>query len=393
MQKSTALFVILVGTILSITTPLLGDGSEPVAAGAQNSEGKEYEGELNASWVDDSVSPGEVDVLFRSAPDFNNYSGFLWMPAFRGGLGYVDPDGGDGITYGGGYLRPLMAFPEYGDLVIGGLAVSDSSATAGEFQGEYRLPFGLGFGGGFAKQKFLGPDVSFGKLSFKNEKRDLKFLTEFLVTDFDSETYVGGYGALYGDLGLLSGGYDGEHYRLTAAFMAPELAPNIRPALEVIWADHSIGEFEGPQVMFVNGTVGFSGGFLGNPARLGRAMGPTGIQYSNPIGFLDPSWNRRFDVWEIGDLVNVRYEWIDRSGGDPFQRFDLVVFALAFGLPESPLAGIFLGPTYLDDTTEAGAGIVWGYSLAFDPIIASFAINNWFANGSVTATAGLRYTF
>jgi len=179
----------------------------------------------------------------------------------------------------------------------------------------------------------MGPDVTFGKLSFKNDKGDLKFLTDFLVTDFDSETYVGGYGALYGDLGLLSGGYDGEQYRMTAAFVAPELAPNIRPALEAIWADHSIGEFAGPRVLFVNGTLGFSGGFLGNPARLGRAMGPTGIQYSNPIGFLDPSWNRRFDVWEIGDLANVRYEYINRSGGaatapmhhPPYQNRDDVV--------------------------------------------------------------------
>jgi len=341
----------------------------------------------------DRLAPGEFDLLSRFTPDSEQYNAFWWAPIFRGGFGVVDPNAGSDVWYGGGYLRPLEDDPKYGDLVLGGLAVSSPSHDAGEFQGEYRLPCGLGAGGGLARQEGVAPDINFGKLSFQRPLGEGTILVEALLTDFGDGTNGGAYATIYNDRLFAAGGYDGEQCRLTGAVVFPEKHARFRPALEVIWADTSIGRIDGQRVVFINGSLGYTGGFLSNSARLGRAMGPTGIQYGNPIGFLDPSWNRRFDPWEIGSLVNLRYEWLDLPSGNVFQRFEVVAFPLQLFGHGSLLDGIFLGPTYLDDTAQNGAGVVWGYSRKLGQSVVSIGVDSWLATGTTSVTAGLRLLY
>ncbi len=62
----------------------------------------------------------------------------------------------------------------------------------------------------------------------------------------------------------------------------------LRPAVEVLYVDNTIGHFSGTRNLFANVTLKYGGGFLSHPARLGRAMGPQGTEYGNPLGFLTP---------------------------------------------------------------------------------------------------------
>jgi hypothetical protein len=36
-------------------------------------------------------------------------------------------------------------------------------------------------------------------------------------------------------------------------------------------------------------------------------MGPTGVEFSNPLGYLNPNFNRRLTAWEVGESVNFRF--------------------------------------------------------------------------------------
>jgi hypothetical protein len=103
-------------------------------------------------------------------------------------------------------------------------------------------------------------------------------------------------------------GSDGEQWRGTLAYVAPELGVHeLRPAVEVFYVDNTIGQVNGSKEMMVTGSLGFRKGFLGHEARLGRAMGPTGIEFSNPLGYLNPNFNRRLTAWEVGEFVNFRF--------------------------------------------------------------------------------------
>ena len=43
-------------------------------------------------------------------------------------------------------------------------------------------------------------------------------------------------------------------------------------------------------------------------------MGPTGIEFGNPLGFLKSTFNRRLNVWELGGIANFRLVRLDLNG-------------------------------------------------------------------------------
>jgi len=120
---------------------------------------------------------------------------------------------------------------------------------------------------------------------------------------------------------LVTYGNDGEQWRSAFAYIAPPLTEILRPAIEVLYIDNSIGKIGGDRTLMVSGSLGFSRGFLSHEATLGRAMGPTGMQFSNPLGYLntaaDPNFNRRAEVLEIGGLLNFRYINNSVAAGSP----------------------------------------------------------------------------
>ena len=259
---------------------------------------------------------GKIDAFYNRNDngDFQVNS-MIWTPVFKGGHGVqISENGGQDLNYFGGFALPLLTRPELGDLIVGAQEVLQGDSKQTEVQGEYRLPFGLGFGGGFVDRNLNNPsnlsnqDIKFAKISYRNEWQDIKYIVSTQWQTFQGQDYPGGYVALYNKQLMATWGNDGEQWRSTFGYVAPDQgADKIRPALEVFYVDNTIGKVNGSKDLMVTGSLGFRKGFLGHEARLGRAMGPTGVEFSNPLGYLTPNFNRRLTAWEVGELVNFRY--------------------------------------------------------------------------------------
>lgn len=287
------------------------------------------------------LRPGKVDLLYKRRFDVDQYNAFLWTPLIKGGGGVFDSGAGNVTTYGGGFFRPLAPWPERGDLILGAQGVDNDFRSDYEVQGEYRFPFGLGIGGGALESLREADDIRFGKLTYRNTLRDWNYILAVLGqrTGFEERyggpisgpatefhTSPGGYAAVYNAQWMGVYGNDGEQWRGTLAYIAPESWKVVRPVVEAIWTDNSIGNRPGPKSLFVNGSLRFEGGFLSHAARLGRAMGPQGLEYGNPLGFIFPTWNRRLEVWEMGSLVDFRLERIEQVSDIVQERYEGYVF-------------------------------------------------------------------
>ncbi len=253
---------------------------------------------------------GKIDAFYdrKDNGDFQVNS-ILWTPVFKGGHGVqISETGGQDINYFGGFARPLLTRPELGDLILGAQEILQGDSKQTEVQGEYRLPSGLGFGGGFVDRSLSNQDIKFAKMSYRNEWQSVKYIVSTQWQSFQGKDYPGGYFALYNKQLMASWGSDGEQWRSTVAYVAPDQGANeLRPAIEMFYVDNAIGQVNGSKDMMVTGSLGFRKGFLGHEARLGRAMGPTGVEFSNPLGYLNPNFNRRLTAWEVGEFINFRF--------------------------------------------------------------------------------------
>jgi len=253
-------------------------------------------------------------------------------------------------------------------------SVEVADSTAIEFQSEYRAPFGLGLGGGFVEKYSSAVDTIFGKVSYRNKLSYFNYILEMQVQDVAGRTSGGGYVAFYDEQLMLASGYDGEQWRTCLGYIAPVRETRFRPALEVLYVDNSIGEQDGPKILFANATLKFSGGFLSHKARLGRAMGPTGLEFGNPLAFLFPTWNRRLDLWELGGLGNFRLERRELPDGSTTERYEALAFPFQFDESENVLDYLFVGGFHSRTPAEDSPGIIAGLTgkLGFLHVSAGF---------------------
>jgi hypothetical protein len=83
------------------------------------------------------LRPGKLDFLFKHRPDDDQYNFFGWTPLFKGGGGLIEPDTpGPSTRYLGGFVRPLAAWPDKGDLIFGAQGVEAGPREDYEVQGE-----------------------------------------------------------------------------------------------------------------------------------------------------------------------------------------------------------------------------------------------------------------
>lgn len=293
-----------------------------------------------------ALQPGKVDITLKANKVSIDYNAILWTPVVKLGVGYIDLPGRKYSQYGGFFLRPLqpLAFKgkNKGDLIIGFnyLLEKDTISNAKPYQNslnwdaqaEYRFKFGFCLGGGVVKNTFFESPAGkqrnydyFFKASYKGKfAKDWKYNITAIVESFNQKVKGGGYLAVYGPYGSISGGYDFESYRISVGLMAKKDRRYFKPAAEVLFIDKTIGlNKTAPQIIWVNATLKFKDGFLSNDSRLGRSMGPTGLEFSNPLSFLTPIndgnpifnavsnpgapiWNRALNTWELGGLINAR---------------------------------------------------------------------------------------
>ena len=52
-------------------------------------------------------------------------------------------------------------------------------------------------------------------------------------------------------------------------------------------------------------------------------MGPQGVEFGNPFGFLRPTWNHRANTWELGGLANFRAVRTRSASGAIAEKYEL----------------------------------------------------------------------
>lgn len=307
------------------------------------------------------MQTGKTDSHYRYTNNTKEYNLIWWSPIFKGGVGIIDFDDKGKTKYIGGFLRPLLLWPNWGELITGFQSTDVNGNGAYEFQGEYRLPLGLGLGGGFVERNGTGSDTLFGKVSYRNKWREWNYILGLQGQKIADESSPGGYIALYNKQVMLTFGQDGEQWRTTLGYVTQDRQVLLRPAFEVLWVDNTIGNLDGPQFLFVNATLKFYGGFLSHPARLGRAMGPTGLEFGNPLGFLLPTWNRRLNLEEIGGLVNFRLVRLELPNTTTTGQTEVLVFPFQFDSQRNMLDSLFFGGFYADKPLGNSPGILGGF--------------------------------
>lgn len=325
---------------------------------------------------------GKIDAFYdrKDNGDFQVNS-ILWSPVFKGGHGVlVSETGGQDINYFGGFARPLMARPELGDLILGAQEVLQGDSKQTEVQGEYRLPSGLGFGGGFVDRNLSNQDIKFAKISYRNEWQTIKYIVSTQWQSFQGQDSPGGYIALFNKPLMAVWGSDGEQWRGTLAYVAPDQgAQELRPSIEIFYVDNTIGKLNGSKDMMVTGSLGFRKGFLGHEARLGRAMGPTGVEFSNPLGYLNPNFNRRLTAWEVGDLVNFRFihKILPNNGRE--ETLETAVYPGQLLRTDSLIDALFVGVGVTSPQPgQHGVSGLLGYHKRIDSIESSFRVQHDF---------------
>jgi hypothetical protein len=275
----------------------------------------------------------------------------LWAPVFRGGVGRIDPKHGPSLNYAGGFLRALAAAPDAGDLILAAQTLSSAGVETWEAQGEYRLPTGillpgsLGAGAGYVSQDRFGPDIWFAKLSYRDELRyGWRAIASVQAQEVGHATSPGGYVALYNSRMMFTGGTDGEQWRTTVGYVHPATGGQFRPAGEFFYVDETIGSTRGGKFLLATATLGYEGwGFLSHDSRLGRALGPQGLAFSNPNGFLLPMWNRLFDVTEVGGLLNGRVTEARDGSGVTSRDWQMIGFPFQFTPVKNWKDWLFIG--------------------------------------------------
>ena len=335
------------------------------------------------------LRPGKLDFIYKHRNDLDQYNGFLWTPVFKGGAGALVPEVGEPTHYGGGFVRPLAPWPDKGDLILGAQAVETPLDPIYEVQGEYRFPFGLGIGGGVVETLNPFSDIRFGKLTYRNKWRSWNYILEVQGQHTADDTKPGGYAAVFNDYFMAVGGTDGEQWRVTGAVMAPERWKIVRPVVEVLWVDNSIGQVAGPKVLFANATLKYEGGFLSHPARLGRAMGPQGLEFGNPLGFLNPTFNRRLEVWEMGALADFRADRIEFPRGAVTQRYEGFLYPLQCQPARSILDGVFVGGAWSKSGIKDTPSIIGGIFAQLRFVKLSVGVEHQFDPKDTLVTVGV----
>jgi len=308
------------------------------------------------------LHPGKADFLVQKNVESREYNFIWWTPLLKWGAGLIDiEDTDDDTKYLGAFVRPLLPWPGFGELIIGFQGLDRSSGQDHELQAEYRSTFGFGVGGGFVERGSNNPDVLFGKVFFRGNLTEWNYILTAQEMEFAKRSFLGGYVALFDKQTMLTLGSDGEQWRTCFGYVHPSSDAKLRPAFEILWVDNTIGNVSGPQFLFVNLTLGFTGGFLSHPARLGRAMGPTGLEFGNPLAFLVPTWNRQLKLWELGGMTNFRAQLLELPNGNQTGKYELNFFPFQIIDTGNMLESLFIGGFYSQAQVGNSPGLLGGF--------------------------------
>jgi hypothetical protein len=264
---------------------------------------------------DNTESPyfnsGKPDAFYDSMTngDFR-VSNIILSPLINDGHGFkISENGVQDLNYCCAIVRPILLKPTRDDLIVGAQAITQNGIKQTEMQGDIaRLPAWdldpVLWIGKLATKKMPG----LPKLRIANEWQGIQYILATQWQRYQKQDYPSGYLAIYDKKLMVSWGSDGKQWRSTFGYVASDQGDEyLRPAVEGFYVDNSIDKINGSKDLIVSGSLGFRKSFLGHESRLGRAMGSTGLEFTNPLSYWNPNFNRQLTAWEIGEFVDFRF--------------------------------------------------------------------------------------
>lgn len=334
------------------------------------------------------ASSGFVDLHAGVADSVQSGNLILRTPLFVGGVSYDAFDGASDLFGFGALARPLGESPGSGELILGASYLDRAGAEKWEAQASYVDPHGIGIGAGFAGGD--GADIWFIKATARGRRGALFYQASALAQTSGGRTSPGGYIAVYTDHVFVGAGRDGEQWRVLGALSANNGPGSpLDPSVEILYVDNSDGRTAGEKFLFVNGSLRRNRGFLNTPSRLGRALAPQGLQFANPVSFVSQPWSRTIDVWELGEIMNVRFTRREVPGGGASTLAQTVVFPVqAFG-GDSVLRGLFAGYERKHDGARSDS-LLFGHAGRLGALWITAAGSLDVGNGVVSGAFGIK---
>ncbi len=362
--------------------------SAPLAAVAQSSPAAFF---TTPYMVDIRASHGSI--VDREAVNVAR-----WGPNLNAGFGsWRDGNAGD-ATYAGASFRPFGNDTDR-DLVFRVNYLNDNGIRQSEAQGQYIGRDGVGFGLGYVEGLANSRDLYFTKFIYRKKHGDWNVYLSPQWQRNPDKNDLGGYFVLSTDEVFMSAGTDGEQWRgLLGVVTKRRERALLRPVGEILYVDNSLGDRDDVKFFFINGSLRFDGGFMSPQSRLGRALGPSGNHFGNALSFLSQSWNRTADVWEIGQLANMRIIRAEFPNRQEVEIFETVVFPTQFVRDGSWANGLFLGFQnrnfrFESGTLQSGKAGMIGYNRQFSQVLIATRLLRNFALSSNELVFTFKYYF
>lgn len=118
-------------------------------------------------------------------------------------------------------------------------------------------------------------------------------------------------------------------------------------------------------------------------------MGPQGLEFGNPLGFLTPTFNRRLEVWEEGSVANFRADRVEFSNGAVQERYEGVLFPMQVQTERTIADAVFIGGAWIKAPDRETAAIVGGILASIRFLRLSVGIEHQFEPGETSVAVGL----
>lgn len=340
----------------------------------------------------DASAPGFAD--FRLGISENRVDGNLILrrPFLVAGASYDAIDGAPDVTGFGALARAAVGEAGTGEWVLGGNYLASADSRQWEIQAKYITPGGFGLGAGLIDAEATD-ELWFVNGIARGKRGALNYQFSALIQSGPGGLSPGGYAALYAEHLFISGGGDGEQWRILGAWSANSSHDSaFDPSIEFLFVDNDVGHVNGEKFLFVNGSLKRNKGFLSTGSRLGRALGPQGLQFANPVSFLSQPWSRTVDVWEIGEILNIRFARRTLPDGAVNTLAQTVVFPMQALGSEARYRGLFAGIQHQRDASRSTA-LLFGHAGRLGRAWVSVVGSHDVEQGGVSGVLGIRIFF
>lgn len=287
-------------------------------------------------------SEGVVDIVAHLDVDSMGLASSFWGEHLLLGTDIQSNDDEVESVAIGAYLR--MNGPAEEHFVFGVNIHRDLDRRASfEFQANHEVSEAFGYGVGYAKLPEEAQEIAFARLSFAKvlEKSSLQINPQ--VQAVNGKMKLGAH-FVHASRNYSAGfGHDGEQWRAGIGYVQPEQVGPIKFGGEAFYWNSDVGAHKGERLLFINATLRNKGGFLTNSGRAGRLLGAAGVHYDNPISYLSLVWNRTPEVWEFGDIWNVRYVEFTTADDKQQRVFETAVFPVQLLSSSEDAARFFVG--------------------------------------------------